>query len=105
MQEPKLFKANAGTTELWISSSTPRAVARSFAGCLAVILLLVPVIVLNVVESSTSKFIVIVIAASTFISTLTTISPAGMAEVFVAGATYAAVLVVFVSQDGLDRKS
>lgn len=61
--------------------STPRAVARALADSIAVILLLIPVIVLNVVETATSKFIAIMAAASAFVSALTVTSLAGMTEV------------------------
>ena len=66
-----------------------------------IIVLLVPVIVLNVITSTIPRFVVIIGSASLLVSSITAISKAGMAEILVAGATYSAVLVVFVSGNGI----
>ena len=64
-------------------------------------LLLVPVVILNFVHKTALRFGIIFIAASTFVSTVTIVSKAKTVEVLVAGATYSAVLVVFVAGNGI----
>ena len=60
-----------------------------------------PIIVLNAVSSTVLRFVVIFIAATLFVSVLTIASRVNMSDVFAAGAAYAAVLVVFVSGNGI----
>ena len=63
-------------------------------------MLLVPVILLNLAQTTAVRFTIIFIATALFITAVTAVSKATMSEMFVAGATYAAVLVVFVSTNG-----
>lgn len=88
-------------TTIDLSRPTIRAVARVIAASLTIFVLLVPILILNFVATTAIKFVVIFIAATAFVSGVTAASLASMAEIFVAGATYAAVLVVFVSQNGV----
>jgi hypothetical protein len=46
------------------------------------------------------RYVVVFLATSTFVIVVTLTSDSGMAEIFTAGAAYAAVLVVFVSGNG-----
>ncbi|KAL1393037.1 hypothetical protein HDK64DRAFT_333677 [Phyllosticta capitalensis] len=75
-------------------------IARGIAAFLSILVLLLPMIILNFVETSGWKLAIVSIFAAVFISALTILSAAGTLEIFVAGATYCAVLVVFVSQGG-----
>ncbi|KAK8219063.1 hypothetical protein IWZ01DRAFT_524549 [Phyllosticta capitalensis] len=85
-------------------SVTPLAfihmVTRTVAALLSVVVLLVPMIILNFVNASGWRLAIVSIFATIFIAALTALSAAGTMEIFVAGATYCAVLVVFVSQGG-----
>ena len=74
-----------------------RKFARSLIVVITIIVLLTPLIVLNVVTSTILRFIVVFVSAALFVSAITVFSKLSMAEIFAAGATYSAVLVVFVS--------
>ncbi|KAK8255729.1 hypothetical protein IWZ00DRAFT_485622 [Phyllosticta capitalensis] len=93
-----LFKA---TDRVYVSPALFRKVARTITAVLSAVILLLPIVVLNVVETSTMRLVVVFLSAISFISALTILTAAGTMEVFVAGATYSAVLVVFVSQNGM----
>ncbi|KAK8255733.1 hypothetical protein IWZ00DRAFT_497805 [Phyllosticta capitalensis] len=75
-------------------------IARGIAASLSILVLLLPMIILNFVETSGWRLAIVSIFAAIFISTLTVLTATGTLEIFVAGATYCAVLVVFVSQGG-----
>jgi len=49
--------------------------------------------------------VVIFLAATMFVTAITMASKARMVEIFVAGATYTAVLVVFVASNGISPPS
>ncbi|KAK8255734.1 hypothetical protein IWZ00DRAFT_137934 [Phyllosticta capitalensis] len=83
-----------------ISGTVFRMVTRTIAAFFSVVILLLPMVVLNFVDASGWRLGVVFIFATLFIAALTTLSAAGTMEIFVAGATYCAVLVVFVSQGG-----
>jgi hypothetical protein len=67
---------------------------------MAVVLLLIPIIGLELVHKIVFKLLIIFMAAAIFVISVSAFGGAGMGEVFVAGATYAAVLVVFISGSG-----
>ncbi|KAK8197899.1 uncharacterized protein BKA78DRAFT_292959 [Phyllosticta capitalensis] len=79
---------------------TVRRIARAIAAVLSVVILLLPILILNFVHAAGSRLAVVFVSAAAFISAVTILTPIGTGEVFVAGATYAAVMVVFVSQAG-----
>ncbi|KAL9091121.1 MAG: hypothetical protein Q9165_005048 [Trypethelium subeluteriae] len=81
-----------------------RAVTRALTASFAIVLLLVPVIILNAVSTTVDRFVIIFVSATLFVSLLTLSSQARITEVFAAGATYAAVLVVFVSGNGVAKQ-
>ncbi|KAK8244405.1 hypothetical protein HDK90DRAFT_463235 [Phyllosticta capitalensis] len=83
-----------------VFTETVRRIARTIAAVLSVLILLLPILILNFVHAAGSRLAVVFVSAAAFISALTILTPAGTGEVFVAGATYAAVMVVFVSQAG-----
>lgn len=78
-----------------------RATARTLTAIIAIILLLAPIVALNAVQETLLRFVIIFVAASLFVTTITVASNATMAEIFAAGAAYSAVLVVFVSGNGI----
>jgi hypothetical protein len=84
-----------------ISNAFVRSAARAIAASLAIILLLVPVIVLNAVTRTLVRFIVLFISATMFVLAVTIASQASLGEIFASGAAYTAVLVVFVSGNGV----
>ncbi|EFQ96677.1 hypothetical protein MGYG_08600 [Nannizzia gypsea CBS 118893] len=60
-------------------------------------ILLVPMLICLAVESITSRAVIVAISTTFFIATLSTLTRARSIELFVAGSTYATVLVVFIS--------
>lgn len=84
-----------------IHSPTLRAIARVATAIVAIILLLVPVVALNAVQQTLFRFIILFAAATCFVLVVSLASEANMAEIFAAGAAYSAVLVVFISGDGV----
>lgn len=83
-----------------ISRPLLRAAARTVAAIFTIFVLLVPIILLNVAQTTATRFTIIFLATGFFIAAVTAVSKATMAEVFIAGATYSAVLVVFVASNG-----
>lgn len=94
-------KAKRDEPTLLIHRPFVRECARVIVALLAIILLLVPILGLNAAEKSSTKFVIIFVAASVFVSSVTILSAASIGEVFAAGAAYAAVMVVFVSGNGV----
>lgn len=82
-----------------------RSLARVFAAPLVIILLLVPIIILNVVERTLIRFIVLFISSTFFVTVVTVANQATLGETFAAGAAYSAVLVVFVSGNDVSGTS
>jgi hypothetical protein len=78
-----------------------RELARVVIAIMAILLLLAPVIGLNEVQKTLHKFLIIFFASTAFVVSIATLSKASMGEVFAAGAAYAAVMVVFVSGNGV----
>ena len=78
-----------------------KAAARALIASFTIVLLLAPVVILNFVNKTALRFVIIFLAATAFVSTITAVSKAKTIEIFVAGATYAAVLVVFVAGNGI----
>lgn len=66
-----------------------------------IVVLLTSIIILNVVTATVPRFVIVFVAAGLFMSAITTFSRLSMAEILAAGATYCAVLVVFVSDNGI----
>lgn len=83
-----------------ISRPLLRAAARTVAAVFTISVLLVPIILLDIAQTTTTRFTIIFLATGFFIGAVTAVSKATMAEVFIAGATYSAVLVVFVASNG-----
>jgi hypothetical protein len=68
---------------------------------IVVLLLLLPVIAINALGSTPLRLILIVLAAAMAVMLFAMLTRARTWEMFVAGATYSAVLVVFVAGTGL----
>lgn len=71
--------------------------ARILMAAVLILLLSVPVILCNAVESASSRIAVVLFATIVFIVTLSSLTRANAVEMFGAGAAYSAVLVVFAS--------
>ena len=82
-----------------------RNFARAIIAVVTIVILLIPVILLNAVTSTIPRFVIVFAAAGLFVSAITAFSRLSMAEIFAAGATYTAVLVVFVSGNGISPPS
>lgn len=80
-----------------------QAIVRAVLAVITIILLLVPIIVLNEVQRAAWRFVTIFFAATIFVVSITVVSEARLVEIFAAGAAYAAVLVVFVSNNGIQQ--
>lgn len=78
-----------------------RNISRMITSSTAIIVLLVPIVLLNIVQSVLGRFVIIFVASAIFVTTITVVSNAKMVEVLAAGAAYAAVMVVFVSGNGI----
>lgn len=78
---------------------------RAVIAVVTIFLLLVPIIVLNEVERAAWRLITIFFAATIFVVSITVVSEARLVEIFAAGAAYAAVLVVFVSGNGITTET
>ncbi|KUJ10002.1 uncharacterized protein LY89DRAFT_689877 [Mollisia scopiformis] len=79
------------------SRSKLARISRGIIACLVIAFLLAPVVVCNALSGLNSRLIVIAIATFLFVVLLSAMIKAKAVEMFVAGTTYATVLVVFVS--------
>jgi hypothetical protein len=78
-----------------------RAFTRALLAACTVAILLVPIVLLNTVHGTAGRFGIIFAASTLFISALILGTATRITEVFAAGAAYAAVMVVFVSGNGV----
>ena len=79
-----------------------QALGRVIFVCVLVTLLFVPVLLISSMKSVRNRLIVIWISSTIFILFLAMLTKAKTSEVFMAGATYATVLVVFVAGNGYE---
>ncbi|OJD28905.1 uncharacterized protein BKCO1_10400011 [Diplodia corticola] len=77
--------------------------SRALTAWLATVILLMPIVVLFCVSSPVVRLITIIFAAGFFLSALSMLTHARTVEIFTAGASYAAVLVVFTSASNAFR--
>jgi hypothetical protein len=77
-----------------VSRPMVREITRVIIAVIAIFLLLTPIIGLNVVQRTLFKFIIIFVASTIFIVSISTLSKASIDKVFAGGAAYAAVMVV-----------
>ncbi|KAK0716306.1 hypothetical protein B0H67DRAFT_582828 [Lasiosphaeris hirsuta] len=75
--------------------------AHALVAWAVILLLLSPVIALNALESALLRLILIILAAAMAVVLFAVLTRARTWEMFVAGATYSAVLVVFVAGTGV----
>jgi len=80
-----------------ILGSWLQSLSRAITTWLATLVLLIPVILLVYISSTRGRLAVIFVASGFFLSTVSLFTKAGTVDVFIAGASYAAVLVVFMS--------
>ncbi|KAF2823776.1 hypothetical protein CC86DRAFT_298332 [Ophiobolus disseminans] len=99
----RLRVSHSSEPRLWIF---PRrllhGLARVLLAWLLIALLFVPIVLIYGTKSVRTRLILIGVSATLFIFILTVGTKAKTAEVFVAGTTYATVLVVFLAQNGID---
>ncbi|KAI0409257.1 hypothetical protein F4802DRAFT_242027 [Xylaria palmicola] len=79
------------------SGALVRRLSHVAISTLVALLLIAPIIVCSAVQSIPLRLALILIATMMLLMTMATISYRGTAELFIAGATYCAVLVVFIS--------
>ncbi|KAF2495500.1 hypothetical protein BU16DRAFT_561784 [Lophium mytilinum] len=82
------------------SSALVARLGRFLVASLLVLLLLIPVIIVNAIDSVALRLLVIAISSTIFIIVLSMLTKARTGEIFVAGATFTTVLVVFVAGTG-----
>lgn len=74
-----------------------RNLTRTLIAWFVVVSLLVPIVIINALSSLVLRMAIIVVASAVLITTLSSFTNAKTVELFVSGATYATVLVVFIS--------
>ncbi|KIW77439.1 hypothetical protein Z517_09885 [Fonsecaea pedrosoi CBS 271.37] len=78
------------------SSALTRA-TRFLIAVLLILLLLIPMVICSAQKNMTARIVVVGVAASLFIAIVSVVIKARSIEIFMAGATYATILVVFVA--------
>ncbi|TVY84244.1 hypothetical protein LSUE1_G001354 [Lachnellula suecica] len=98
---PEAFKNRltkpSGDGNILILGPWLQGISRAITTWLATLVLLTPVILLVHISSARGRLAVIGFASGLFLSTMSLFTKAGTVDVFIAGASYAAVLVVFMS--------
>ncbi|KAF8862660.1 hypothetical protein BDZ45DRAFT_584922 [Acephala macrosclerotiorum] len=79
------------------SSPLGRRVGQSILASFATVVLTIPVIIINLLDSSGARLGMAVAASALFVFMLSFLMHAQTKELFLAGATYAAILVVFIA--------
>ncbi|PYH47505.1 uncharacterized protein BP01DRAFT_217289 [Aspergillus saccharolyticus JOP 1030-1] len=74
-----------------------KRIARAVMAAVTTILILLPMLMCNYLQNPTTRIIIIAVSVLIFIAILSGISKAKSMEVFVASATYATVVMVFIS--------
>lgn len=103
---PKCKSSISRDKNILILGPKARMLSRVLTTWIATTLLLTPVIILYVVSNPKVRLAIIVLAAGFFLSIVSVFTKARTIEVIVMGASYAAVLVVFTSNNnGLNDNS
>ncbi|CAG8953484.1 hypothetical protein HYFRA_00010234 [Hymenoscyphus fraxineus] len=76
-----------------------RRFCRAITTWLATMVLIIPVVLLDNIPSSTGRLITIVVSSGFFLSVLSLLTEASTVDIFIAGASYTAVLAVFTSNN------
>ncbi|KID59332.1 hypothetical protein MAN_10744, partial [Metarhizium hybridum] len=102
----KRAKSNVSRSpDVYIFSGTAlKRLAQALAAWGVVLLLLLPVIILSVLQSMSLRLVLVVLAAAMAIMLFAMMSHTSTRDLFLAGATYSAVLVVFVAGTGLSSQ-
>ncbi|MCJ1454887.1 hypothetical protein MMC28_005240 [Mycoblastus sanguinarius] len=77
-----------------------RRLIQSLVAFIVVLLLFVPIVIITSVKSQSTRILIIVASTAIFILSMSGMTRAHTRELFIAGATYATVLVVFVAGNG-----
>ncbi|OCL13958.1 hypothetical protein AOQ84DRAFT_359331 [Glonium stellatum] len=93
----KLFNISRDPNVHISTSPVLRKAAYGIIALLAMILLLLPIVICNATTNAPARMSIVAVAAIFFVVTLCGLTRAKSIEIFVAGATYTTVLVVFVS--------
>ncbi|KAF2792089.1 hypothetical protein K505DRAFT_388040, partial [Melanomma pulvis-pyrius CBS 109.77] len=80
--------------------SSIRRIYQCFLVCVIILLLFIPVVIITSMESNSMRVLIIVASSGVFILSMSGMTRACTRELFIAGATYATVLVVFVAGNG-----
>ncbi|KAK0736015.1 hypothetical protein B0T21DRAFT_366127 [Apiosordaria backusii] len=89
---------------IW-SDATTTKVTRSLLGILSVCLLLVPIVILYFVKDGFKPLIIMAVWTIAFSAAMSLLTEAKYSEILVAAATYAAVMVVFISGEGVQKEA
>ncbi|KAK4176596.1 hypothetical protein QBC36DRAFT_352055 [Triangularia setosa] len=87
------------------SEVTTNKVTRAVLGILSACLLLVPMVILYFVKDGFKPLIIIAVWTIAFSATTSLLTEAKYSEILVAAATYAAVMVVFISGEGVQKEA
>ncbi|GFG20206.1 hypothetical protein IFM5058_10512 [Aspergillus udagawae] len=82
---------------LLLTKVSAKRLARGILSSLITILLLLPLLACNFLHSVTVRVVIVAVAIVAFIATISGVAKARSVEVFVASATYATVLTVFMT--------
>ncbi|KAH9880615.1 hypothetical protein IAQ61_000909 [Plenodomus lingam] len=97
LRHRSMFDVSRDPTVHISSNSAFRIATRTLTGSVIVSLLLIPIFICNTVQRTKVRLGVVAVAAILFVAILCGLTRAKPIELFVAGATYTTVLVVFVS--------
>ncbi|KAK4197390.1 hypothetical protein QBC40DRAFT_267662 [Triangularia verruculosa] len=98
----KMVSSKKVGVHIW-SETTTNKMTRSVLAILSACLLLVPMVILSFVKDGFNPLIIIIVWTIAFSVTTSFLTEAKYSEILVAAATYAAVMVVFISGDGVQK--
>ncbi|KAF2849802.1 hypothetical protein T440DRAFT_426457 [Plenodomus tracheiphilus IPT5] len=102
LRHRSMFDVSRDPTVHIPSNSAFRIATKALTASLIVSLLLIPIFICNMVQRTKVRLVVVAVAAVLFVAILCGLTRAKPIELFVAGATYTTVLVVFVSGANFD---
>lgn len=99
----RLLSPRTDGVHIWSEATTNR-ITRAVLGMLSAGLLLVPIVIMSFVTDGYKPLIIIIVWTIAFSAITSLLTDAKYSEVLVAAATYAAVMVVFISGDGVQKQ-
>ncbi|KAI0383371.1 hypothetical protein F5Y04DRAFT_33591 [Hypomontagnella monticulosa] len=88
--------SNDPNVHIYLGPLVPQ-VARAILLLVITLLLLMPVIICNIIETTSSRIAIVIASTVSYLIVLSTLTKSRTMELVLAGATYATVLIVFVS--------